>query len=71
MDTLLKTILAIYGIADATLLVFLYKQYRMLLKSDEYTSDSLINKFIVGFLAMGGMFMVVALFCITVYYIFG
>jgi hypothetical protein len=67
---MLKLLLSIYGIADAAILIFLYKQYRVLVKSEEYTSDSLMNKFIVGFLAIGGMMLIVALFILSVYYIF-
>jgi hypothetical protein len=67
---MLKLLLSIYGVADAALLVFLFKQYRMLVKSDEYTSDSLMNKFIVGFLAVGGMMLITALFIASIYCIF-
>jgi uncharacterized membrane protein YqgA involved in biofilm formation len=67
---MLKLLLSIYGVADAALLVFLFKQYRMLVKSDEYTSDSLMNKFIVGFLAVGGMMLVATLFIASIYCIF-
>lgn len=67
---MLKLLLSIYSVADAAILVFLYKQYQMLVKSDEYTSDSLMNKFIVGFLAVGGMMLIIALFFSSIYYIF-
>jgi hypothetical protein len=67
---MLKLLLLIYSVADAAILIFLYKQYRMLLKSDEYTSDSLMNRFVVGFLAVSGMMLVVALTIASVYYIF-
>ena len=67
---MLKLLLSIYSVADAAILIFLYKQYQMLVKSDEYTSDSLMNKFIVGFLAVGGMILIVALFIASMYYIF-
>ena len=67
---ILKILLALYGIADIALLTFLYKQYKLLVNSDEYTSDSLMNKFIVGFLAIGGMLCIVALLIATSYYIF-
>ena len=67
---MLKLLLSIYSVADAAILIFLYKQYQMLVKSDEYTSDSLMNKFIVGFLAVGGMTLIVALFIASMYYIF-
>lgn len=67
---ILKILLSTYAIADVAILIFLYKQYQMLIKSDEYTSDSLMNKFIVGFLAIGGMLLIVALLLASLYYIF-
>lgn len=67
---LLKILLSIYGVADIAILTFLYMQYKMLVKSEEYTTDSLMNKFIVGFLAIGGMLLIVALFLATGYFIF-
>lgn len=66
---MLKIILIIYSLADIVLLTFLFKQYQILLKSEEYVSDSLMNKFIVGFLAVGGMLLVVALLIASMFYI--
>lgn len=66
---MLKIILIIYSLADIVLLTFLFKQYQILLKSEEYVSDSLMNKFIVGFLAVGGMLLVFALLIASVFYI--
>lgn len=66
---MLKVLLLIYSLADIAILVFLIKQYQMLLKSEEYTSDSLMNKFIVGFLAVGGMLMVFSLLICSSYYL--
>lgn len=69
-NKMLKLLLSIYSFADAAILIFLYKQYQMLVKSDEYTSDSLMNKFVVGFLAVGGMMLIVTLLIASMYYIF-
>lgn len=66
---MLKILLIIYSIADIAILIFLFKQYQILLKSEEYTSDSLMNKFIVGFLAIGGMLLILALLGASSYYI--
>ena len=69
-NNMLKLLLSIYSVADAAILIFLYKQYRMLMKSDEYTSDSLMNRFVVGFLAVGGMMLMLTLTIASLYYIF-
>lgn len=66
---MLKIILIIYSLADIILLTFLFKQYQILLKSEEYVSDSLMNKFIVGFLAFGGMLLVLGLLVASSYYV--
>jgi hypothetical protein len=66
---MLKIILILYSLADIVLLTFLFKQYQILLKSEEYVSDSLMNKFIVGFLAFGGMLLVLGLLIASSYYI--
>lgn len=66
---MLKIILILYSLADIILLTFLFKQYQILLKSEEYVSDSLMNKFIVGFLAFGGMLLVLGLLIASSYYI--
>lgn len=66
---MLKILLAIYSLADIAILTFLYRQYQMLVKSEEYLSDSLMNKFIVGFLAIGGMLLIFALLFASGYYI--
>ena len=67
---MLSILLTIYSMVDVTFLVFLYYQYKQLLKSEEYTSESLMNKFILGFVAIGGIIFVFALLSISVYYIF-
>lgn len=66
---MLQIILIIYSLADIVLLTFLYKQYQILLRSEEYLSDSLMNKFIVGFLAVGGMLLILALLIASIFYI--
>lgn len=66
---LLQIILVIYSIIDIAFLIFLFKQYRLLIKSEEYTTESLMNKFILGFLAIGGMFLTFILLLITTYFI--
>lgn len=65
-----KILLSIYSLVDIAILMFLVKQYGVLLKSEEYTSDSLMNKFIVGFLAIGGMALVASLLVASIYCIF-
>ena len=67
---LLSIILILYSIVDIVFLTFLYKQYKLLVKSEEYTNESLFNKFILGCLAIGGMLLVFFLLVITIYYIF-
>lgn len=67
---MLSILLTIYSLVDVTFLVFLYYQYKQLLKSEEYTSESLMNKFILGFIAIGGIIFVFALLSISIYYIF-
>lgn len=67
---LLSIILVIYSIVDIVFLTFLFKQYKLLLQSEEYTNESLMNKFILGCLAIGGMILVFFLLLITSYYIF-
>jgi len=66
---MLHVILFIYALVDIAFLVFLVQQYKLLMKSEEYTTDSLINKFIIGVLAIGGMIFTLALLICTVYYI--
>lgn len=67
---LLSIILIIYSIVDIVFLTFLFKQYKLLIQSEEYTNESLLNKFILGCLAVGGMMLVFFLLAITIYYIF-
>jgi len=67
---MLTIVLSIYGIIDIGVLIFLFMQYKTLLKSEDYNNDSLINKFIVGFLAIGGLAFVLGLLAITLYYVF-
>ena len=52
---MLKIILLIYCLVDLTFLVFLIKQYKQLIQSKEYVDDSLMARFIVGCLAVGGV----------------
>lgn len=67
---MLSIILSIYSLVDITFLVFLYYQYRQLLKSEEYNSESLMNKFILGFIAIGGILFILTLLFATTYFIF-
>ena len=69
-NKMLPIILIIYSIIDISAIIFLFLQYKILLNSDDYKNDSLINKFIVGFLALGGLIFVLGLLLTTVYYIF-
>jgi hypothetical protein len=69
MNTL-QIILILYSIVDISFLVFLFKQYRILIKSEEYVSESLLNKFIIGVLALGGIIFTFTLLIATIYYIF-
>lgn len=69
MNTL-QLILILYSIVDISFLVFLFKQYKLLIKSEEYVSESLMNKFIIGFLALGGITFTFALLIATAYYVF-
>lgn len=69
MNTL-QLILILYSIVDISFLVFLFKQYKLLIKSEEYVSESLMNKFIIGFLALGGITFTLALLIATAYYVF-
>lgn len=65
---MLPLILIAYSLIDAVALIFLFKQYIVLYKSNDYKNDSLINKFIVGFLAIGGMFFVLLMLILTMYF---
>ncbi len=67
---MLNIILAIYSIVDISFIIFLISQYKNLIKSDEYISESLMNKFILGSLAIGGIIFTLSLLISTVYYIF-
>jgi hypothetical protein len=67
---MLSIILGLYSLVDITFLIFLYYQYKQLIKSEEYTSESLMNKFILGILAIGGILFVMFLLIFTVYYVF-
>lgn len=67
---MLHIILSLYSIVDICFIVFLVQQYKNLIKSDEYVSESLMNKFIVGTLATGGIAFTVSLLIATIYYIF-
>jgi hypothetical protein len=67
---MLNIILAIYSIVDISFIIFLISQYKNLIKSDEYVSESLMNKFILGSLAIGGIIFTLSLLISTVYYIF-
>jgi hypothetical protein len=67
---MLSIILTIYSLVDITFLIFLYYQYKQLIKSEEYNSESLMNKFILGFVAIGGIVFVLFLLLSTSYYIF-
>lgn len=64
----LKILLIIYSIIDVGFLFFLFQQYKVLIKSEEYTTDSLINKFIVGILALGGIIFTITLLVLSLYY---
>jgi hypothetical protein len=67
---MLSIILTIYSLVDITFLIFLYYQYKQLIKSEEYNSESLMNKFILGFVAIGGIVFVLFLLLSTLYYMF-
>jgi uncharacterized BrkB/YihY/UPF0761 family membrane protein len=67
---MLSIILTIYSLVDITFLIFLYYQYKQLIKSEEYNSESLMNKFILGFVAIGGIVFVLTLLLFTLYYTF-
>jgi hypothetical protein len=67
---MLSIILTIYSLVDITFLIFLYYQYKQLIKSEEYNSESLMNKFILGFVAIGGIVFVLFLLLSTLYCIF-
>jgi hypothetical protein len=67
---MLSIILIIYSLVDITFLIFLYYQYKQLIKSEEYNSESLMNKFILGFVAIGGIVFVLTLLLFTLYYTF-
>jgi uncharacterized membrane protein len=67
---MLSIILTIYSLVDITFLIFLYYQYKQLIKSEEYNSESLMNKFILGFVAIGGIIFVLSLLLSTLYYVF-
>jgi hypothetical protein len=67
---MLDIILTLYSIVDITFIIFLINQYKNLIKSDEYVSESLINKFILGSLAIGGIVFTLSLLIATIYYIF-
>lgn len=67
---MLKLILGLYSIVDITFIIFLIGQYKILIKSEEYLGESLINKFILGTLAIGGILFTLTLFIITLYYFF-
>jgi uncharacterized membrane protein len=67
---MLSIILTIYSLVDITFLIFLYYQYKQLIKSEEYNSESLMNKFILGFIAIGGIIFVLSLLLSTLYYVF-
>jgi hypothetical protein len=67
---MLSIILTIYSLVDITFLIFLYYQYKQLIKSEEYNSESLMNKFILGFVAIGGIVFVLFLLLSTLYYTF-
>ncbi len=64
---MLSIILTIYSLVDITFLIFLYYQYKQLIKSEEYNSESLMNKFILGFVAIGGIIFVLFLLLSTLY----
>lgn len=68
--SILNIILLIYSLVDIAFIIFLIKQYKQLIKSDEYISESLMNKFILGCLALGGIIFTFSLLISTVYYIF-
>lgn len=63
-------LLILYSILDSALIVFLIMQYRNLLKSEEYESDTLTNKFIVACLAILGIVFIAAILVLTLYYVF-
>ena len=65
---MLSIILIIYSLVDITFLIFLYYQYKQLIKSEEYNSESLMNKFILGFVAIGGIVFVLTLLLFKLYY---
>jgi uncharacterized membrane protein len=67
---MLSIILTIYSLVDITFLIFLYYQYKQLIKSEEYNSESLMNKFILGFVAIGGIIFILSLLLFTLYYTF-
>lgn len=67
---MLKILLSIYSIFDFAIIVFLIRQYVQFLKSEEYESDTLLNRFIIACLAIGGIIFLFFLFMATVYYIF-
>ena len=67
---MLSIILIIYSLVDITFLIFLYYQYKQLIKSEEYNSESLMNKFILGFVAIGGIVFILTLLLFTLYYTF-
>jgi len=67
---MLSIIFIIYSLVDITFLIFLYYQYKQLIKSEEYNSESLMNKFILGFVAIGGIVFVLTLLLFTLYYTF-
>jgi hypothetical protein len=67
---MLNIILALYSLVDISFIIFLISQYKNLIKSDEYISESLMNKFILGSLAIGGIVFTLSLLISTVYYIF-
>lgn len=66
---MLKILLGLYSIVDFVFLIFLVKQYRQLIKSEEYVAESLVNKFILGALAIGGLLLTFILLISTVYYL--
>lgn len=63
-------LLVLYSILDFVLIVFLVMQYRNLLKSEEYESDTLTNKFIVACLAILGILFIAVVLVLTLYYVF-
>lgn len=67
---MLKLILGLYSLVDISFIVFLIGQYRILMKSEEYIDESLINKFILGILAIGGILFTLFLLIATLYYCF-